>query len=135
MPVSFAKTWNGTVSSSSAAPTQLASPSRWQYLRVTNTSAAGVLYVTADDATSPAAGADTGWSAVPGETVIVPNGLPLWWQGFGGPGGSICPAGPGNPDINPPQSATPADAPNPGTAVWLAVPGGTSPAAIVEGAG
>ena len=131
----FTGTWSGAVSTTGGSATQLTSASRWQYIRVTNTTAAGVMYVTTDGATQPAQGADTGWSVGPGETVIVPNKLALWWQGFGGPGGSIDPVGLKNPSIDVVQPATSANAPNPGTAVWLVMPGGTSPTAAVEGAG
>lgn len=131
----FLSTWSGSVSTTGGSATQLTSVNRWQYIRVTNTTSAGVMYITTDGATQPAAGADTGWSAGPGETVIVPNKLALWWQGFGGPGGNIDPVGLTNPTIDPPQKATSTNAPNPGTAVWLVMPGGTTPTAAVEGAG
>lgn len=131
----FAQTWSGAVSTTGGSATQLTSTSRWQYLRITNTTAGGVMYITTDGATQPAQGADTGWAVNAGETVVVPTRQAFWWQGFGGPGGNIDPVGLTNPTIDPPQHATSANAPNPGTAVWLVMPGGTTPTAAVEGAG
>jgi len=131
----FTGTWSGSVSTTGGSATVLTSASRWNYIRVTNTTAAGVMYVTTDGATQPAAGADEGWSVAPGETVIVPNRAAFWWQGFGGPGGNIDPVGLKNPPIDVVAPANSTSAPNPGTAVWLVMPGGTTPTAIVEGAG
>lgn len=142
MATSFSVTYNGALTASTVL--KLVSASRWQSIRVTNFGAAtgtaagenaDLIYVTTDGATTPAAGADGGWAVAPGETVIVPNNQTLWWQGFGGPGGNIDPTGLTHPTVNPPQTATTATAPNPGTSVWLLAAGTTTPSFTVEGAG
>lgn len=152
----FNKTWNGAVSNTTAVV--LASgnvvstvfvPNRWQYLRITNSIGAALIYVTADSVlngytagvstltagTTPAAGADTGWAVYPGETINIANNLPLWWQGFGGPNGSIDSVGLDNyTSRDPPQHATATTSPNPGTVLQL-LASTTGASAIVEGAG
>lgn len=142
MATSFTTTYNGALAASTVL--KLTSANRWQYIRITNFGAAtgtaagenaDLIYITTDNATTPAAGADGGWAAAPGETIIVPNNQALWWQGFGGPGGSIDTVGLKNPTIDPPQTATTASAPNPGTSVWLLGASGSTPSFTVEGAG
>jgi hypothetical protein len=142
MPTTFTGTYNGALVASTVL--QLVSLSRWNYIRVSNLGAAtgtgpgefaDVVYVTTDGATNPAAGGDDGWTVAHGQTVIVPNKLPFWWQGFGGPGGNIDPIGLKNPstDVNAPANST--NAPNPGTVIWILGAGSTTPAVVVEGAG
>lgn len=141
----FAKTWNGTV----ATTVTLVSFSRWQYLRVSNLAASANVFVTTNGAitttdqtagnttvsgaTTPAAGADGGWMVGPGQTLDVPVMQPFWWQGFGGPGGSIDPIGLKNPsiDVNAPANST--NAPNPGTPVTIVA--SASSTVLVEGVG
>lgn len=127
MPTSFNGTYNGTLTASTVL--KLTSPNRWNAIRVSNLGGAtgtalglgtDLIYVTTDDATTPAAGADAGWTVEPGQTIVVPNNQALWFQGFGGPGGNIDGVGLNNyTTYDPPQSATSTTAPNPGTNVWL----------------
>lgn len=140
----FSTTWNGSVIA--GTPIQLISANRWGYLRVTNTATAGNLYVTTDGTvsvtgltltgnTTPAAGTDLGWTAEPGETIDVASRQALWFQGFGGPNGNIDGVGLNNyQSYDPPQTATPASAPNPGTGITLVSGTGTI-GAVVEGVG
>ena len=137
----FVNTWNGATS---ATPVQLISASRWQYLRVTNTGTV-LLYVTTDGVvsvsgltltgnTTPAAGVDLGWTAGAGETIIVPSRQAFWWQGFGGPNGSIDGVGLDNfTSRDPPQHATTVTSPDPRIGTTLVAASAST--AVVEGAG
>lgn len=142
MSTTFAGTYNGALVASTVL--QLVSATRWNYIRITNLGAAtgtapgeftDIVYVTTDGATTPAAGLDEGWVCAPGETIIVPNKAPFWWQGFGGPNGSINPVGLKNPSLDVVQGANSTNAPNPGTAVWILAAGTSTPVVVVEGAG
>lgn len=142
MSTSFSGTFNGALTASTVL--QLVSALRWQYIRVTNLGAASgtslgtnpdLIYVTTDGATTPAAGADGGWLVAAGESIVVANKLPLWWQGFGGPNGNIDTIGLKNPTIDPPMTANSSNAPNPGTAVWLLASSTSTPSFAVEGVG
>lgn len=55
---------------------------RFGYFSVTNLSATAgqILYVTADGSTPVASGAGNQIAVLPGETRVITNGLPLWYQ-------------------------------------------------------
>ena len=142
MATSFSQTYNGALTASTVL--KLTSVFRWNAIRITNFGAAtgtalgenpDLIYVTTDNATTPAAGADGGWTVAPGETIVVPNNQALWYQGFGGPGGNIDPVGLKNPSLDVVQPANSANAPNPGTNIWLLGASASTPSFAVEGTG
>lgn len=60
--------------------------SRYNYVVVKNDNATVDLWVTADGST-PSAN-EVGCTLVrPASDAVVANGLPMWWQGYGGPAG------------------------------------------------
>ena len=54
---------------------------RFGYVEFQNQSATDVMWVRTDGV-APVAGADGSYYIGPGETTILANGLPMWWQGF-----------------------------------------------------
>jgi len=60
---------------------------RYSYMEIENLSATDAMYVRADGVQA-VAGADDNYYVGPGETTMVANGLPMFWQGFGGPMGT-----------------------------------------------
>lgn len=69
-----------TYSGTSTGPITFAD--RYQYVTVTNlnTTAGDVLYVTSDGSTPSTSGASNTQAIMPGETAIIANEQPLWFQ-------------------------------------------------------
>jgi len=103
-------TVNGSLSSNAAMVTF---PVRFSFVTVTNEdeTAGNSIYARTDGVT-PVSPWNDCYEISPGETVEISNDGPMWWQGYGGPGGSS----------------------DPGTSVILAGVGATSPYEV-SGAG
>ena len=71
--------YEGAITTASTAETTTFAD-RYGYVAVTNAGASGVLYVTADGSTPTGSGAGTQVAVAPGQTKVVANGLPLWYQ-------------------------------------------------------
>lgn len=73
-------TFVNSTSGTAGAATSYTSTTRWAYVRVENTAAAGggVVWVRTDG--TAAAAADGSYSVNPGEAIVFANALPLWTQ-------------------------------------------------------
>ena len=73
---------DGALSSGAGAVTFAA---RYAYVEVRNFDSAGFLYVTTDGSSPAFGGGNNEYVVPPGESALIPNGAPMWWQGQGTP--------------------------------------------------